>query len=1614
MANTKTFVKKPSGKDNNSSFKRELNFDRKIVKSSILGKINEIDTIDYCGRRNPVLYDSLKKNLEIYTAKHYGFEVAHLFKTGEIFEFEPLQQYQAEDLDEDPMLKIMFVEECKNRAKEKLNFTRNCKQVYTLIKGQCTISMWNRIKQTADFEEFDKALNIKKLWERITELLLVAVGENQNEKKVKILAKAQFENMKQYTNESLNEFYERFKIEIESQKASGNIVGDDADIAMYFLNKLDPNRYGTLNVHLDNRMLIGHDEYPSNLSDALVLAQNWIVAVPRYDYYGNSANVAFYTTEQKIAKVNKFNENKNYERKNNNFTQKKHIPNFKKQFDNSEKAAKKTQEFKGKKSDGSHKCWTCGSPDHFRSNCPQLKEVMEEEGVNCIFDITTNNVLATMRQPLSDMEILLDNQATISIFKNKNLLTNIRSISKPILVNGISGVQIKVNQVGDYDWYGEVYYSPNVSANVLCYYDVAQSFPVVYNDDTFTVNISPYESPKVFVPKNKLYILVEQNVKDNYVGQESIFLNTVENNEMLFSRSQVEAAKKVKDVIQNLGYPSKADLKNSINTGGIKNFDITAKDVDNYYTIYGNPIAEIKGKTVSKKPMIVNADQQSDSQIVMKSNVTLNVDIMFVDKHPYLISVTEVLGLLMVSALKSRTSANMKVSIEAIINKHIEAGFKIDYIKSDNEGGLTQLQSYLKIKYGINVNIVSREQHVPLIERKIRQVKERMRCIMSEIPYKIPKKVLDYLVSYAVKCINCMPTKHNNLNVNPYELFTGRKLDIKKDFPIPFGQRVHIGKDDSVLKKSVDISRTVDAISLIAKDNIQRTMLFYVLNTQLIVTRNYWQVIPINQDFINSMNFIADTTGNGIDAVGIDKVIYKNNIIIENDLNNNNIIDNENINLRRMPTNDNHVHSNYPGVDESNNIMIEITNAENINNFKNDLMNNNISEEESQFNKEDEMKNNQFNVTNDNNLQIITNNNNDNINLNETENINNLPSNLSESTSNSNATLLETNLSNLPNNDLNNNFEKINTTISEILRLKKSVAINSIDSKNKKSDKNKVVSNYNLRDGIKVHEVKDVDDNNEFVAITIQQQVHSMGKKGLKALVKELKQLKDKDVFEPIHLYKLMERANFSKKSILSMKTFLKEKRDLSIKGRAVAGGHRQNKKVYDVLKELNSNTVKHESILIIFCIAISEHRIIVTADIVGAYLNALIEKDVYMKFDVYESELLCKMYPEFLQFMNADDNCLYVKLKKALYGCIESAKLFYLHLRKILIEYGFSVNPYDECVFNFVDNDSNVITVATHVDDLLITCTNESTLSKFTEYIKNSFYDVKFNYGNKHQYLGVNVLYDTDYIEFDMKTELQKIANDYKNVKLSKIPADNDFFKISSNEFLGSENIEKFHSFVAKLLYVARMCRPDILAYVSYLTTRVNKPTVNDEYKLRKLLGYLLYSIDITYRIDKNVFNSDGSIDVNCFIDSSHGLHDDLRGQTGIVIKLGSATIFARSAKQKLNTKSSTETELHGVAEEVSQAIWTKNWLESMNHKVRIINLHLDNKSTIIMLLTGKCIGRNTRHINMRTFFIKQFIDDNTIKLVFTPTDKLFVDLLSKQMQGKKLIEFTNVLMHK
>jgi hypothetical protein len=48
------------------------------------------------------------------------------------------------------------------------------------------------------------------------------------------------------------------------------------------------------------------------------------------------------------------------------------------------------------------------------------------------------------------------------------------------------------------------------------------------------------------------------------------------------------------------------------------------------------------------------------------------------------------------------------------------------------------------------------------------------------------------------------------------------------------------------------------------------------------------------------------------------------------------------------------------------------------------------------------------------------------------------------------------------------------------------------------------------------------------------------------------------------------------------------------------------------------------------------------------------------------------------------------------------------------------------------------------------------------------------------------------------------------------------------------------FHSTVAKLLFIVKSARPDILLTVSYLTTRVKEPDQDDWHQLIRLLGCL------------------------------------------------------------------------------------------------------------------------------------------------------------------------------
>ena len=65
-------------------------------------------------------------------------------------------------------------------------------------------------------------------------------------------------------------------------------------------------------------------------------------------------------------------------------------------------------------------------------------------------------------------------------------------------------------------------------------------------------------------------------------------------------------------------------------------------------------------------------------------------------------------------------------------------------------------------------------------------------------------------------------------------------------------------------------------------------------------------------------------------------------------------------------------------------------------------------------------------------------------------------------------------------------------------------------------------------------------------------------------------------------------------------------------------------------------------------------------------------------------------------------------------------------------------------------------------------------------------------------------------------------------------------------------------------------------------------------------------------------------------YIDASHWTSNvDSRSQSGIHISIGEATVYSRSRKQKINTKSATESEIVAVSDGISIIAWFGMFLE-------------------------------------------------------------------------------------
>jgi hypothetical protein len=378
------------------------------------------------------------------------------------------------------------------------------------------------------------------------------------------------------------------------------------------------------------------------------------------------------------------------------------------------------------------------------------------------------------------------------------------------------------------------------------------------------------------------------------------------------------------------------------------------------------------------------------------------------------------------------------------------------------------------------------------------------------------------------------------------------------------------------------------------------------------------------------------------------------------------------------------------------------------------------------------------------------------------------------------------------------------------------------------------------------------------------------------------------------------------------------------------------------------------------------------TCDIPGAFMQSDMKGKVVMKLKGVMAEVILKIDPKQYQKYVTKENgkdVIYIILKKALYGTLQAALLFWQNLSIQLQEWGFKINPYNFCVANKTI-DGKQCTVVWHVDDFKISHVDPQVVTRILnlldakygqEIVGGKRAPLIITRGKIHDYLGMTLDYsEPGFVKLDMTNYVNKILDEMPEVMDGTVtlPAAAYLFQIFEGiEPLNETTSEFFHATVAKLLFLCKRGRPDIQTAIAFLCTRVQQPTKHDYNKLSRVIKSLWKTSGLVLHLSAENLNI-----IKWWVDASYGVHHDMRSHTSGAMLMGTGAIYSASKRHKLNTKSSTGAELVGVDDVLPEALWTKHFMEAQGYGVTTI-LNQDNQSTIKLCENGKASSEKGTH---------------------------------------------------
>ena len=1286
---------------------------------------------------------------------------------------------------------------------------------------------------------------------------------------------------------------------------------------------------------------------------------------------------------------------------------------------------------------------------------------------------------------LTKYQLLNDNQSTSDIIVWEGFVINIRECTWTLVLRTQSGV-CKINQIADMPGVGTVWYYPEGAANILSGHRLvvnsgwsvkqdSDRYHQTGNTDDLSIRCVTNEGVKCeFKPtadglhvmdcesllktrgKNIFGSIITDNGTMNGTAMGSCNLvkakvealcfaeglNKINNSEGIdtVTGSLARFAKRDQLKIQATrrfqhvsGHPSDDTMLYAAVTNTVMNSPFSKEDIMMTIEALGKSGYAVAGKTTSTRPDEVDArtalTEIPPTILNHYKNVELSIDILFVNRIPFLATISKYIHYGTIQALPNMKIPTIEEGIESVIKSYGIRGFHIATIHVDLQFKAIKDRNQLSLR----TNVCSREEHVPEIERYIRVIKERARCYFAMLLRieinTIPRGMVMQLMRTVVFYINCFVWRKGVSQVlSPITIVEGLKVDYHKHFHVIFGEYLmtYDGTTNTMTK------RTTGAIAMGPSDNIQGGIRCFSLATGKILHRlsKDCTLMKMPHEVLGRIKFI-------------NKREHSVKGLIFGDRNDTEDPDNAITGLLETETHPDHV--NEPAdleIDDNGSVEEET-----------DTNNTGLQQDDDDEERPEADTNSDAGEDNDTTgLQSEH--------FNDTTGLQSEHFTLPEHQDDEPILAQDT----VPEED-ESSVEEVTTTRSgrssrppdRLTYGDTNLVARHEDNRCLRPYYQDENLDYHLSEGmtltsnyfvegvtrteleIPTFEEKITRESEHYSLyvealqwfgfdmvessgmafktqhLNVKQGIKQFGDDGKQSAMKEIENLTSNECFGETDYDKLTQTQ---KDRALPILMFMIMKRNGKVKTRGVARGDLQ--RVYTNKDDCSSPTPDFYAFKYIIALIAKEGRDCATVDLPGFFLQTEQEEnsDLMLKLTGQVAALLVESDEQKWAKHLKEENgrhVMYVKCDRAIYGTMNAALLAYKKLAKLFGEWDFVMNPYDPCVWNKPIG-KHQMTIMFHIDDLLMAHMHPHIVTLFIkklEHVYGKRDPLTITRGLVHEYLGMT---------FDLREKGEVILSQYDFVKklhddlpdemktgrYRYTPAPDDLFKISeSSPKLDCGRKETYHHIAAKTLWLSQRSRNDIQLATGYHCSRVKDPNEDDWRKLTWLMRYVWWTRFIPTII--RITDEGATI----YIDGSHAIHADSRGHSGMYTTMGKGALINMAKKLGLVTISSTETEVVATGERLPKCTWFRYFRIAQGGSTTEDILMQDNKSAILLQKNWPfSTGKGSKHINIRYFFAVDKIKNKEIKVIYCPTEEMIADFNTKPLQGKLFFYFRDKIM--